>query len=325
MGCGGKSTGVMPARDRFRTGRRRETDRAARLRAATATGLVAFALMLLIAPSIAGAAEVQSIPATTSAVVTIEGYDVDFTLPTAAKAGCMVCHGDAGLSRLRDGEIRSYYVDPATLEGSSHASVQCVGCHLDFAFKAPHSQLNGNAWQLEARSACKNCHKDQALDYGSGSHRIEILPGGERDPKSDEKPLCGDCHGNHAIDMITDNPAGRAALHADGWQVCGRCHEDYWESYDDYYHGAAYKRGAKDAPACWDCHGWHKVLPVDDRDSLMNERHIVETCSKCHPGAGEGYVEYAAFIHGRQDVKDKVFLVGWMSRIRDVIGGLFGR
>jgi hypothetical protein len=271
------------------------------------------------------AAAVESVPATTTAIttVTVEGYDVDFTLPTAAKAGCMVCHGDADLSRLKDGRLISYYIDPGQLASSAHETVQCVGCHIDFAFKAPHAQVNGT-WQTEARSACKNCHKDQFMLYGRGAHRIELLPGGAPDPAAGEKPLCGDCHGSHDIQPLTDSPEGKAALHAQGFEVCGRCHEDYWDTYDDYYHGAAYKRGAVDAPACWDCHGFHDVLPADDRDSMVNERHIVETCAQCHPDANEAYTEYAKFVHGRREVADKVFLAAVVSWVRDTIGGLFG-
>ena len=29
--------------------------------------------------------------------------------------------------------------------------------------------------------------------------------------------------------------------------LCADCHPDYWDNYNDYYHGAAYKRGATDA------------------------------------------------------------------------------
>ena len=69
--------------------------------------------------------------------------------------------------------------------------------------------------------------------------------------------------------------------------MCARCHPDEYESYDDYYHGAAYKRGATDAPACWDCHGAHDVLPTSDPNSLMSEQNRADTCGQegCHQGS----------------------------------------
>lgn len=256
--------------------------------------------------------------------VTIEGYDVDFTLPTAARAGCMVCHADQDLTRIQDGRVISYFVDPGQFEASAHGEVQCVGCHLDFAFSAPHEQI-GTDWQSAAGSACKNCHEDQALEVGKGAHRAETDAEALADPDAPERPLCSDCHGSHQIGFLTENPEGRAEMRARGWEVCGRCHEDYWYSYDDYYHGAAYRRGATDAPACWDCHGYHDIRPADDRESMVNERNLVQTCSPCHPDANEAYADYARFIHGREEISDEIFLARWADWLRQTLSGLFGR
>jgi hypothetical protein len=289
--------------------------------------MVAFALLSLspiaaFAQTAPPAAPEATPPASTSATSGVEGYDLDFTLPTAAKAGCQVCHGDPNLARLRNGVIVNYYVDPEVLAASPHVSVQCTGCHLDFAFAAPHEIVG--EWQLRARADCKNCHRDQFIAYGKGAHRVEMSEGGVLKPDQDEKPLCGDCHGSHAMVALTDDPAGQRALHADGWNVCGRCHEDYWDNYNDYYHGRAYKRGAADAPACWDCHDAHDILNSDDRDSSVNERHIVETCQQCHSDANEEYVRYAAMIHGTQDAYAGVFVLDWYIAVRDAILGIFG-
>lgn len=248
-------------------------------------------------------------------------YELDFTLPTESKAGCQVCHGDPALVRIRDGVIMSYYIDDAVVADSAHADQQCVGCHIDFNYKAPHGDGD---WANTAKGACRNCHEEQSAAFGLGVHRATVSNG---DSETEEpKPLCGDCHGSHEILMITDNPAGAAAIHADGWEVCGRCHEDYWDSYDDYYHGAAYKRGAEDAPSCWDCHGWHDILPSSDRGSMVHESHLVETCGQegCHVGVDEKYTEYAVFIHGREEISAANPLVSLIRSVLDAVGGLFG-
>lgn len=252
-------------------------------------------------------------------------YALDFTLPTEGKAGCTVCHGDPNLSRLQGGVKKSFFIDPELYAATTHGETQCVGCHLEFAYTAPHE--GDKDWQSTAKSACKNCHQDQFLSFGLGAHRRSIEVTGT--PAADtqlKKPLCGDCHGSHYMETLTDSPEGKAAIHARGWEVCGRCHEDTWASYDDYYHGAAYKRGAKDAPSCWDCHGWHDILPSSDRNSRVNEVHLVETCgqSGCHSGVDENYVEYAAAIHGKRDVKLENPIYSVVRRVFKAIAGLFG-
>jgi len=305
-------------------------NRKARPRSVTFTRAVLIAVVLSVAqmiavPTIIAATAQQAQPvASVVPTVTIEGYDLDFTLPTAAKAGCMVCHGDEGLTRVRDGRVISYFVDPDRFSRSAHGLIQCTGCHLDFAFSAPHEQF-GTDWRGVAKSACRNCHQEQAIAVGRGAHSLEVTPAAVPAEAAEVRPLCGDCHGSHEIEFLTDDPQGRAALHARGWEICGRCHQEYWDSYNDYYHGAAYKRGATDAPACWDCHGYHEILPAEHRDSMVNERRLVQTCGRCHPDANEAYVDYARFIHGREEISEQIVLSRMMRWVRETIGGLFGR
>lgn len=303
--------------------RRRSRSSSTRLACAVLIATAFIVTQGIASPAIAEATPVQP-AASAVTTVTIEGYDVDFTLPTAAKAGCMVCHGDEDLTRVRDGRVISYFVDPDGFSQSAHGLIQCTGCHLDFAFSAPHEQL-GTDWSSVARSACANCHREQAIAVGRGAHRLEVTPTAPPAEETEPRPLCGDCHGSHEIEFLTDDPQGRAALHARGWEICGRCHQDYWDSYNDYYHGAAYKRGAVDAPACWDCHGYHEILPAEDRNSMVNERRLVETCARCHPDANEAYVDYARLIHGHEEISEQIFLSRMMRWVRETIGGLFGR
>ncbi|MEN6430211.1 MAG: hypothetical protein ABFC80_05100 [Coriobacteriales bacterium] len=253
-------------------------------------------------------------------------YALDFTLPTQSKAGCMVCHGDENLIRLKAGKTVSYYVDGDAYATSTHGKEQCVACHLDFAYKAPHEQ--DPDWQSTAKMACKNCHEEQFIAYGKGVHRRAIDATGAAAAIEKTKPLCGDCHGSHDIVTVTDSPEGQAWMHDNGWQICGRCHQDYWDNYDDYYHGAAYKSGADDAPACWTCHGWHDILPSTDKGSPVNEVHLAETCGQngCHKVSelDAAYLDYAYAIHGKRAVAEKNPLHRFARNVLGAIGGLFG-
>jgi nitrate/TMAO reductase-like tetraheme cytochrome c subunit len=282
--------------------------------------LAALACALLV--PVAAVAQ-QAVVATT----TVSGYDVDFTLPTAAKSGCMVCHGDENLIRLREDEIVSFYVDPAPLEAGPHATVQCVGCHLDFAFTLPHVQATED-WRSTAKSACKNCHQEQYVAFGQGVHRIEV-GNGEATATADaaEKPLCGDCHGSHGIVALVDNPKGQQSMRDNAYEVCGRCHQEYWDNYADYYHGRAFiQGGAHNAPSCWDCHGYHDIRPSSDRQSTVHESRLAETCSgedACHDDPNDEYLAYAQMIHGRSELFEANPLVAFFNRIRSAISGLF--
>jgi nitrate/TMAO reductase-like tetraheme cytochrome c subunit len=130
---------------------------------------------------------------------------------------------------------------------------------------------------------------------------------------------------SHEIEIITDNPEASARLRANGYEVCGRCHEEYWDNYFDYYHGAAYQAGATDAPACWDCHGYHLILPSDDRRSQVHDSNLLETCSKCHDGVNEEYVAYAGFVHRRPEVYSENWLYSRIQSARDSIQGFLGQ
>ncbi|MBE0476349.1 MAG: hypothetical protein IBX62_04530 [Coriobacteriia bacterium] len=265
------------------------------------------------------AAAVLAAPAVASA----QDYDMNFTLPTAGKSGCMVCHADENLIRLKEGRFLTYWVDPEMLDASAHVTIMCTGCHIDFAFKAPHN-IKQTDWRATAKLACKNCHDEQFQSFGTGVHSMTVRPGEQVDPAAPEKPLCGDCHGAHAIEPLTDNPAGRASLHRHGWEVCGRCHPEEWDNYADYYHGAAYRRGAPDAPACWDCHGAHDIQPSADRRSMTNESNLEETCGKCHDGVNAEYVSYAGLVHRKGEVLASNPVYSFLRQTREAVTGLFG-
>jgi hypothetical protein len=236
------------------------------------------------------------------------GYALDFTLPTFGKSGCLVCHADAALVVAKGGANVSYWIDEDAYNQSAHAKIICTGCHIDYGYKAPHGQA-GQDWRSVAKQACKNCHPQEFQDWSLGAHAPK--PGNDKtpDPKAASKPLCGDCHGSHSMAVLKNNPAGKAQLHAQSQQMCGRagCHADYWANYSDYYHGAAYKAGAADAPACWDCHGTHTMLKSTDRFAPTNSENYKDgSCGRdgCHAGVTPDLSSYSKLIHGRGKAED---------------------
>ena len=118
---------------------------------------------------------------TTKSAPGARAYDLDFTLPTAGKSGCLVCHGDPNLAKVGAETTSSIFVDVALLQESAHAEdTPCTGCHLNFAYTAPHVQAEGkDDWIATARLACKNCHNEAFSEYANGSHSLASQPRSE--------------------------------------------------------------------------------------------------------------------------------------------------
>jgi len=261
-------------------------------------------------------------------------YDLTWTLPTAGQSGCTVCHSDKDLVRVQGGQIVSLFVNTEILKDSAHKSVPCSGCHIDFAYKTPHANVTqkGDEWRAVAKASCKNCHAQAFTDYSSSSHSPSGLPGestgtvgapGSSAPGM-PKPLCGDCHGGHSI-PTSNNVEARQVVHLSGLEMCGKCHTQGSGSFADYYHGAAYKMSAADAPACWDCHSTHYVLASDNRESTVHKDKIIDTCKKCHPDPRDGYVSYGKLVHGKQAVLDENPVYSAVKSAQGAVSSAFGR
>lgn len=225
--------------------------------------------------------------------------------------GCLACHGDPNLAKFASpGVVRSLYV--TGLDRTAHRDITCVECHVDFNY---HDQPDETPmWRINAGLACADCHADEDVT----AEWEQSLHGQLIDEGDYTSATCASCHGGHSIARL-DTQAARDQLHLASEQMCAPCHMDEWENYDDWYHGRAYKRGALDAPACWDCHGSHEVLAVADPESLMYPTNAVETCAieGCHRGTGETFIEHAAdSIHGRYDAREDNPVVRWWRSFR---------
>jgi len=267
-------------------------------------------------------------PETTGSKQATPTYNLDWTIGTTGKSGCMVCHGDKNLVRVVGGQTVSLYVNTVVLESSAHADLLCTDCHVDFAYKTPHpTTMQGDEWRAIAKSACKNCHRNEYLDWAKSAHSTAGTPGDTSTvglPNSSAPgkplPLCGDCHGGHDIPSKSDVNA-QAVVHSSGNVMCGQCHVAAASSYDDYYHGAAYRRGAPDAPACWQCHNTHLILPSNNRDSWTYVDNLPTTCGQCHKSVNDNanFVAYAQLVHRKDATLAENPIVAMANSARQVI------
>lgn len=222
---------------------------------------------------------------------------------------CLVCHQVTTLSKNAAGNKRaSFFVRKNVLVNSVHGTSSCQGCHSDFNFAGRGTSAS---FQFIASLACEKCHAKQAEVYKKSLHGQLAHKG-----RQTSVATCGACHGGHDIYKL--DAEGKARLSRDAKGVCGGCHANRYRSYDDYYHGAAYKTGAPDAPNCWTCHGAHDILPAKYAASKVSSVNLARTCSACKPhnNAREDFTSYAKLIHRSKEIKSSTFIAQIIALIK---------
>jgi cytochrome b subunit of formate dehydrogenase len=73
---------------------------------------------------------------------------------------------------------------------------------------------------------------------------------------------------------------------------CGRCHQQITEAFFETFHGKVSKLGYLQTAKCYDCHGAHDILPVNNPRSRLSRNNIVNTCGKCHTGSHRQFAGY---------------------------------
>ncbi|WP_169752667.1 rhodanese-like domain-containing protein [Campylobacter mucosalis] len=138
---------------------------------------------------------------------------------------------------------------------------------------------------------CKACHKDVKKDFDMSVHSAKMT----KELKEGQKlPNCTDCHAIH----IADKAGVSKDLKQISEQNCGTCHEKEQKLYHRTFHGKALLLNSPgDAirvAACFDCHGAHDVLPLDNERSRIHVDNRVKTCGECHPNSNLNFTGFIA-------------------------------
>jgi len=221
------------------------------------------------------------------------------------KTTCAECHADltrkhpdddvaaqpVNCGKCHEKESESYGASAhglARAKGDMGAAT-CSDCHDGHTMPPPDSPESPLNYSRLAET-CGACHDQEAKDVAESTHG-RALAAGHR-----EAPTCTDCHAEHKIEGLKNSSPLKISL-----DVCSRCHasermntkfnlpNDRVKTFFDSYHGLAAQYGSTLAANCASCHGVHKILPASDPRSTINAAHLVETCGKCHPGAGEKF------------------------------------
>jgi formate dehydrogenase gamma subunit len=200
-----------------------------------------------------------------------------------APVNCARCHG-------QQGDSYGASVHGLALKAGHADAAACADCHGSHNILAPTSPASPLHFVRQAQT-CGECHPKEARDVTASVHG-RAMSTGKRDA-----PTCTDCHSEHKIQALKDNSALQIS------EVCSRCHASVYldskynlpadrvKTYMESYHGLAAQNGSVVVAHCASCHGYHKILPSSDPDSMISTNHLVATCGQCHPGANSMFVK----------------------------------
>jgi len=167
----------------------------------------------------------------------------------------------------------------------------CTDCHGSHGILPPSdSRSMLNAAHVDA--TCAKCHRYIEDRLQQSVHGRSARPPGTADASKSganpkRKPSCTDCHQGH------DLPHPKSAAFRLGLQNrCGSCHADLENSYTWSLHGQLTELGYLPAAKCSDCHGSHDILAVADPASRVSAVNRRTTCTKCHPGANDNFLNF---------------------------------
>ena len=223
-----------------------------------------------------------------------------------ASAGCADCHeklwdrakaDGTAAAKARLGVVvdniaayrESFHARPSKKDPSKPLAA-CDNCHDTHSFDIPpETAPTFAAWRLGVPAMCgETCHTDSLDDYKGSIHGEKALTA--HDVKS---AVCSDCHSAHRIGNTSADPV-KLAITAN----CGSCHAAQYASYKETYHGKITTLGYANTAKCFNCHGSHGILKVDDPDSKVNVANRLDTCRECHSGkktlalAPAGYLSF---------------------------------
>ncbi len=232
---------------------------------------------------------------------------------------CGGCYKEDGAAnQLADLKEENAYFDYSTsihgkglMDKGLLVSAICTDCHTthhELKESDPRSSVN----QANIAETCAKCHKSIYDDYEKSQHAFAQREGAEK------FPTCSTCHPAHFISDIKQDK-----FMTEITVQCGSCHEKLSETYKETYHGKAYMLGDLNAARCSDCHGAHNILKVDNPNSMVGYKNIVNTCKQCHPNATLEFTGY--LTHATHNDNPVLFWSFWaMTTLLVAVFGFFG-
>jgi predicted CXXCH cytochrome family protein len=177
---------------------------------------VLLALVWIINPSLAKAANPTNRPQFTTVAAPLQQAEPSDNHPPFSDEACILCHADSDeLLEFPSGETLPVLVDPAELAASVHGlpepDLACQECHQptnDYLF--PHAELTAESlrdYEITRSASCERCHTEPHLT----SHPDET---------SENPVVCTDCHTGHTVQSAESWHQGQNI------ENCTACHEE---------------------------------------------------------------------------------------------------
>ncbi len=207
----------------------------------------------------------------------------------ASKVDCVECHFNLWEKAKRDNQTaanprlglvveiagayaKSWHARKNT-DNPSGVNASCNDCHNTHTFDIPlQGSKERTQWRLGGAELCGTCHTDQLEEYKESVHGKQI-----DEKKNPKAAVCFDCHTAHSVTSTS-----AATFKVQITAQCGNCHTESVASYKATYHGKITQLGYAGTAKCFNCHGSHGILRVDDPESTVAGENRLKTCQTCH-------------------------------------------
>lgn len=203
----------------------------------------------------------------------------------------------------------------ATFEDSIHARAlnkaglvvapNCQNCHGNHDIRKVSDPASKVA-RPNIPATCGTCHQGIQALYETSVHAAALRAGNLK------AAVCADCHTAHGIKAV-DVPAWKLSV----IQECGTCHEESIRTYRDTFHGQVTSLGFVRVASCADCHGAHDIHKKEDPASRVASANLVQTCSRCHPGANANFVRFDPHADTHDPERNPVLF--WTARFMKLL------
>ncbi|HEX9740555.1 MAG TPA: cytochrome c3 family protein [Ignavibacteriaceae bacterium] len=225
--------------------------------------------------------------------------------PINIPALCANCHREGETAAVRykgtEVDIVKNYTESihgkGLMKSGLTVTATCTDCHTAHR-ELPHTDSLSSVNPVNISSTCGTCHHGIQEQFEKSIHSPNITK------TNKELPTCDVCHSAHKI-IRTDSEGFKLKI----MDQCGRCHESIASTYFDTYHGKVSQLGYTKTAKCYDCHGAHDIMPIEDPASHLNRKNIVQTCQKCHSNANRQFAGY--FTHATHHDPDKYPWLFW--------------
>ena len=232
---------------------------------------------------------------------------------------CGKCHREGEKATIRyagtEKDIVNHYTESihgkGLLKSGLTVTATCTACHTAHR-ELPHSNPESSINPANISATCGTCH------HGIEDQFVKSVHSPLMTDTDKELPVCNDCHSAHTI-----RRADSEGFKLEIMSQCGRCHEKIAETYFDTYHGKVSQLGYTKTAKCYDCHGAHDILPVDDPKSKLSRENVVETCKSCHPAANRQFAGYLTHATHHDPVKYPILFWAFWGMTGLLVGTFF--